>query len=240
MEEQKLPVPGPRQTVDRVVMPKLGPGRLVWRNGPALFFPDSGDLVIHLHKVDIGGASSEPPRSWQSVWLEPGRRVEADLVERGAWHSRFYSPLFGDGWLVDENKKDATGRSEFWERFEDLEGNVKLRFQMIELCVGRPAYREKMQRKSAKMPAIDDPDEMNWSTYRAVDGSIFTFRRGGPPPPEGTFIPVRPDTYACFSPKARKAYDAAKKLHEAQRGDRPLQLELDTKAASPDGSQGST
>jgi len=69
--------------------------------------------------------------------------------------------------------------------------------------------------RSSKMPPISDPDEMNWSTFETNDGSVLTFRRGGPPPPEGTFIPVRADTYQLLTPKVRKAYDAAKKAHEA-------------------------
>ena len=66
------------------------------------------------------------------------------------------------------------------------------------------------------MPLIDDPDELNWATYEARDGSVFTFRREGPPPAPGTFVEVRAGDYAHLSPKARKAYDAAKKTHEGR------------------------
>jgi len=216
--EQKQMEPGPRQTIDRAVMPGgIGPGQLVWKNGPAFFVPDEGPIV-QLHKVDWGGASSEPKRSWNRVWLTPKEMVEADVLAHGDDHSRWFSPLFGDGWLVSErdlNARDEKGHRQLFERFEDMEGNLKVRFEMIELCVGRPAYREKMQKKHSKMPPIDDPDEMSWVTHRSRDGSIFTFRRGGPPPPEGTFIRVDDRTYRDFTPKARKAYDAAKKAHDA-------------------------
>ena len=206
--EERKPEPGPRQTVDLVVWPERGQGRLIWKNGPAFFVPDDGGPVVHLKKADHGGSSSNPKRSWQRAWTLDGRMVEVDLVERGESHNRRYSPLFGDGWLITERGPG------YWERFEDDAGNVKVRFEMVELCVGRPPTRHKMQRSTTRMPKIDDPDEMNWSTYRTKDGTMLAFRRGGPPPPEGTFIPVRPDTYADLTPKARKAYDAAKLAHE--------------------------
>lgn len=202
------PTPGARQTVDRVEWKGVGVGTLVWKNGPVFFLPEDGGDAIHLKRADHGGSSSDPKRSWQRIWTVDGRMFEVDLIERGEEHSRWFSPLFGDGWLVFEAGPG------FIHRFEDDAGNVKLRFEVIELCVGRPPYRDRMQRSSTRMPKIDDPDEMNWSTYRTRDGSTFAFRRGGPPPPEGTFIPVKPDTYSLFTPKARKAYDAAKKAHD--------------------------
>ena len=202
---------GPRQTIDIVLWPGRGEGRLVWGNGPAFFIPDSGEPAIDLVLADYGGTTSNPPRSYLRVWPVAGApSIEVDLIRHGDSSSRWFSPLFGDGWLVTE----AT-RPGHWMRFEDLNDQIKLRFEMSSLCVGRPAYAEKMRRASHRTPPIDDPDEMNWSTYTTSDGSVFAFRRGGPPPPPGTFIPVSKYTYNDLSPKARKAYDKAKQEHEA-------------------------
>jgi hypothetical protein len=208
VEKRSKHHPGPRQTIDIVRWPLHGEGRLVWGNGPAFFIPDSGEPAIDLVRADWGGTTSDPPRSYQRVWPVAGSpAIEVDL-RHGDNHSRWFSPLFGDGWLVTEA---GPGH---WMRFEDLNDQIKLRFEMRGICVGRPEYAEKMARSPIKTPPVDDPDEMNWSTFRARDGSIFTFRRGGPPPPAGTFIPVSKYTYADFSPKARKAYDKAKQEHE--------------------------
>jgi hypothetical protein len=186
-------------------------GKLVWRNGPAVFTPE-GLLPIELHEVQLGGASSEPKRSWRRVRFLPGQAfVDADIIQAGDDHSRWFSPLFGDGWLVFEASVPGKG---IGIRFETLDDVLKVRFHLLSICVGRPAYATKMDRSHTRMPAIDDPDEMNWSTLKAEDGSVFTFRRHGPPPPPGTFIEVKDGDYRLLTPKARKAYDAAKEAHK--------------------------
>lgn len=201
-------------------------GKLSWGNGPSTFTPE-GLLPIELHRVDLGGASTEPRRSWRRVWFLPGQApVDADIIQAGDDHSRWYSPLFGDGWLVFESVKPG-----HWVRFDTLDDETKVRFDLGSICVGRPAYADKMARSQTKMPSIDDPDEMNWSTIRSVDGSVFSFRRKGPPPPPGTFIKVTDGDYKLLTPKARKAYDLAKAAHEqaqkiAQGGADPAQLSL--------------
>lgn len=196
---------GARQTVDIVELAPWGRGRLVWKNGPAFFLADSGEIV-ELEKVGAGGARSNPAMSWRGVWEhKDGGMKEAVVIEPGEDHSRWFSPLFGDGWLVfAADYKNV--------RFESHEGEVKLRFELLELCVGRPEYRMKMMRSATRMPKIDDPDEMNWSTYRTKDGTLLTFRRGGPHP--GHFLPVKSSTYILFTTKAKKAYDAAKKVYD--------------------------
>lgn len=213
MQEEKKAelVPGPRQTITVVDLPGHGRGRLVWRNGPAFFMPDEGD-PFPVYRADSGGArkvSENKSFSWERVQItRDGPVLEAETLEPGEHHDRHYSTIFGDGWLVWERGPG------WWHRFETLDGEVKVRFKMLSLSVGRPTYAKKMERSHSRMPAIDDPDEMNWSTYSTDDGSVLAFRREGPPPPEGTFIPVRADTYKLLTPKARKAYDAAKKAHE--------------------------
>lgn len=232
-------VAGSRQTVQVVNLPGHGRGRLVWRNGPAFFAPDEG-TPFWLYKVMPGGSRTVKPidlpppatgkslqeidrKNMEALSSAVGERksfsyervqiakdapvLEAEILERGDTHNRYFSPIFGDGWLVHES-------TAWWERFETLDGEVKIRFQVVSLSSGRPAYVKKMRKAHSKMPAIDDPDEFNWSTVETKDGSVLTFRRGGPPPPEGTFIPVRPDIYKLLSPKARKAYDAAQKAKE--------------------------
>lgn len=208
MENQMPVIGGPRQTVDTVDIDGVR-GLLVHQNGPAFFLPGDGSIV-RLKSATWGGANMA--RHWNVVVHEDGTRQEATVLVRGDTHVRFFSPIFGGGWLVqlgrDMSVKRETGFVS--ERFEDDDGNVKLNMNWISMCVGRPEYAKKMSRSSTKNPRIEDPDEMNWITYGLQDGSILTFRRGGPPPPEGTFVEVRPDIYKQLSPKARKLYDAAK------------------------------
>lgn len=202
--------PGPRQTVDVVSLPGFGRGRLIWRNGPSAFVSDEG-AVTPLRSVSPGGASTKPKRSWRRVTFLDGRGGEADLESYGENHSRWFSPLFGDGWLVVEA---SNGSRDIFYRFEDLGGNLRVRFPLRSICVGRPEYAGKVGRSGSRMPKIDDPDEMNWSTVTSMDGSVFSFRREGPPPAPGTFLEVRPDVYRLLTSRARKAYDAALKKRD--------------------------
>lgn len=207
-----------RQTEDIVELKLPGTdsparGTLRWDNGPATFTPDGQD-TIELRGADSGGASSKPKRSWRTVRFTAGQpTVEADIIKAGEEHQRWFSPIFGDGWLVWETREGPGG---LWARFETLDDVLAVRFEMVKMTQGRPAYAAKLNRNHTKMPLLDDPDELNWATYEARDGSVFTFRREGPPPPPGTFVEVRAGDYVHLSPKARKAYDAAKEAHEAE------------------------
>ena len=207
MEKQMPVVGGPRQTVDTVEIDGVR-GLLVHENGPAFFLPEDGSIVPLKH-ADFGGATQN--RYWKSGLRADGTKFEATVLVRGDTHHRNFSPIFGDGWMVqlgrDLSDKKSYGFAT--QRFEDLDGNVKMTMSWVVVSVGRPEYAKKMA-KSKKSPRIEDPDEMNWLTYELQDGSVLTFRRGGPPPPEGTFVEVRADIYKQLSPKARKKYDAAK------------------------------
>lgn len=169
---------GNRQTVDTVEFEGLGRGRLVWDNGPAMFIPDAayGTYGYRIARADLGGYT-KGVGSWRRVYPrrgEPALRVK--LIEHGESHSRWFSPVFGDGWLVFESGAHHV-------RFETLEGERRLRFSLSAAGVGRPDYYQKMVRsRSSSMPKMTDPDENNWNTYVSSTGEMFTFRRGGPPP----------------------------------------------------------
>lgn len=173
---------GSRQTVDVVEIPGLGRGRLVWKHGPAFFLlngpspelPEVGAIGYRVARVSLGGASVTEG-SWNRVWLPGHHEMRAKLIEQGEDHGRWFSPLFGDGWLITEKLR-------YWYRFEDLDGVVRLRFNMSALGMGRPAYYDKMVRARTRMPKMTDPDEENWSTFVTTDGERYTFRRGGTPP----------------------------------------------------------
>lgn len=222
MQEQQF-VPGPRQRIDEITFNDKR-GKLVWQHGPAFFLPDDGSEPIVLYRADFGGAGSrdvtqadgttkKESYSYMRVQAsKDGPTVSVPHHGSGDDHARWYSPLFGEGWLVMEGDLRRNG---WWMRFEDLDGNVKVRFDCIELAVGRPAYVEKSQRsRSSKVVPYEDPDEPNWATYKSRSGDVFSFRRHCAPPPAGTFIKMRPHEYRTLSPKARKAYDAAKLAHE--------------------------
>lgn len=196
--------PGRRQSVTIVDLHGHGRGRLVWENGPPFFIPDNGEPPFALHRVSAGGASVADG-AWENVWItDTFEPLRAKVIECGEMHQPAYSDLFGVGWLVFEKQRQ-------WARFESEDGEVLCRFEWITLSCGRPEHAAKMGRAVTRVPKIDNPDEMNWSTFRTVGGSVLYFRRGGPPPPNGHYYSVSPSTYARMSAKARKAYDAAKK-----------------------------
>ncbi len=177
---------GPRQTVDVVEVPGVGRGRIVSANGPTFFLldgplplhPDVGAIAYRVERLD-GEGSGVTDGTWKGIRFPGQLTVKAKSIARGDRHDRYYSTIFGDGWLISE----ATGKTPgYWYRFESKEGEVKLRFSMIALGVGRPAYYDKMMRAQTKMPKMDDPDEDNWTTFVAVGGERFAFRRKGPPP----------------------------------------------------------
>lgn len=177
-------VPGPRQTVSHVQHPKRGPGLMVYGHGPSYFLPDDGSDAVG-GRIALGGASSQPPRSWL-VFHDPEHgRIEADHDGmRGDQHEQMWSPTYGHGWMVSEGYDPTKGETwEGHERFESEDGAVKLRFRMMNVAVGRPAFVEKT-RRSSKWPKNIDPEEEMWRTYGATTGEIFTFRKGGPPTPQ--------------------------------------------------------
>lgn len=190
------------QTVDLVEFPPYGKGRLVWKNGPARFLADSGEETP-LFQVSPGGASKERG-SWRTVMRTPSSEKEqVPILSPGENHERFWSPVYGEGWLVFEPL--STGG---WIRFED-EKEVRLRFAWTRMAVGRPQFIEKDAR-SRRGALYDDPDEPFW---RTIWGShtMLSVRRGGPPPPEGSYAPLHAHEYQSLSSKAKSVYDRSKK-----------------------------
>lgn len=175
---------GSRQTVDVVEIDGVR-GKLVWRNGPAMFMPLHGyDTIAYRVRADEGGASSTEG-SWRRVWFGGGPELRAKLIERGENHARFFSSAFGDGWMVTEPK--------LYMRFETMDGVVRVRFEMVAAGVGRPDYYQKMIRSKSRMPEMKDPDEKNWLTYVSRSGDMFAFRRGGTPPEPETEHTAHPE-----------------------------------------------
>ncbi len=172
---------GPRQTVDIVIVPGLGRGRLVFDHGPKLFICDEPPVAYRVERLGSSG-SSNVSGSWHEVVFPGQPKITAKQLTHGTRHDRYYSTILGDGWLVTEAKGEVPG---YWYRFESMEGEVKLRFNMIALGVGRPDYYEKMSRARTRMPKMDDPDEENWTTFVTTSGERFAFRRKGPPPEKG-------------------------------------------------------
>lgn len=191
------------QTVDLVEFPPYGKGRLVWKNGPARFLADSGE-EIPLFQVSPGGASKERG-SWRTVRKTPSSEKESvSVLSHGENHERYWSPIFGEGWLVFEPL--STGG---WIRFEDEE-QVKLRFNWTRMAVGRPQFIEKDARSRSSRGALyDDPDEPFWRTIWGVH-TMLSVRRG-PPPPEGSYETLDPREYQSLSSKAKAVYDRSKK-----------------------------
>ncbi len=176
-------IPGERQTIARASHPTLGEGRAVYSNGPAFFLPDSGEPVA-MRRIDMGGASSEPPRSWLSATTVAGERVELETTGRpgGDHHYRRWSAIHGPGWLVSLGRNVPRALA---MRFEPDEGKA-FEFIVHVMCVGRPPYAAEiakdMRRKGQpkKRPPMPEEDG-HWTTYELSDGSVIAFRNGEPP-----------------------------------------------------------
>lgn len=140
-------IPGPRQTKKRAVHPTLGPGLLVYDNGPSAFIADSGER-LPLKRAFAGGCTSQPapgqPRSWDYGIEFDGERVRFDTtgsptVEQ---HRRVVAREgLRRGWLVDLPSK--TG---FVFRFEPDDGGEPELMSCATMHVGTPAEYRKLDR----------------------------------------------------------------------------------------------
>lgn len=169
---------GPRQTVDRALHPTLGEGRAVYDNGPALFIPDAGEPVP-MRSIDLGGASSEPHRSWLVARTLDGQRIEMETTDRarGDRHSRRWHPMHGAGWLVLLGRKMDRACP---MRFDPDDGRP---FEMIVhvMAVGRPAFAATaFTKRREKAYKNRDPEEDHWTTYTLASGETVAFRYAAP------------------------------------------------------------
>lgn len=157
---------GPRQTVDRALHPTLGEGRLVHRNGPSFFLADSGECVA-LDRVDIGGYTSNPRRSWY-VAYQDGKRIELDHTDMpsGDRHDRVHAGVLGDGWLVWIG--GAPGRA--WVHRFEPDGGKAIEFDVHQLWVGLPEHKDANSKK-----AIAAQSEAADAGWRTMSGGGFTF-----------------------------------------------------------------
>lgn len=169
---------GPRQTVDRACHPTLGEGRAVYDNGPAFFVPDAGEPVA-MAKIDLGGASSEPRRSYIVARTLDGQRIEMETTDResGDRHCRRWHPTHGAGWLVMLGRRMDRACP---MRFDPDDGRP---FEMIVhvMAVGRPAFAAlAFTKRREKAYKNRDPEEDNWTTYTLASGETVAFRYEAP------------------------------------------------------------
>ncbi len=192
--------PGPRQTVNRAIHPTLGPGIAVSDNGPAFFLADSGE-VLHSRSIGLGGASSDPRRSWVSITVDDGTVIELDTTDqpRGDTHRRYWHPMHGAGWLVMLSRKVERAIA---MRFDPDEGRP---FEMIVhvLQVGTPDYARRSDRARTKAVKMTD-EEQCWATYTLASGETIAFR-DEPPPSAATSTPA-PTAETPTSPAQRSLF----------------------------------
>lgn len=98
---------GPRQTVDYVKHPTLGEGRLVYNNGPAVFIPDTGE-VVPIARACVG-VGSRDNAAYTVCVLPSDERVEFDTTGRkyGERHARIVTFEGVPGWIVDVPSKSG-------------------------------------------------------------------------------------------------------------------------------------
>lgn len=171
-------VPGPRQTIDRVKHPSLGEGIAVYRNGPAYFQADSGEVVM-MASIGFGGCGKFGGAEYRSYVVATGldgSSVELDTTKRdhGDRHDRRWHPHHGEGWLV-KLKSGVT-----WPfRFDPDEGK-SFTFNVDAMAVGRPGALKARKKVKGKVPPMSVEDEQ-WVTYTLANGEIVAFRREPPP-----------------------------------------------------------
>jgi hypothetical protein len=158
---------GKRQTAHRVTHPQRGAGVVVYENGPSFFLDEQGvETAMRVH----GSGASVSRGSYVILTDSDHGHVEANIVERGASHHRYWSPMLGMGWLVSH------GRSEI---FDGDDG----RATALDVCVwsaGTPDYAQRQQRRKSKLEP-STPEEEQWITLTMRDGSVMGLRRKGPP-----------------------------------------------------------
>jgi hypothetical protein len=129
------PIIGERQTVSRAKHPTLGEGRAVYRNGPAFFVADSGDVVAY-QKIDMGrcGVSG----SFLRARAADGEKVELEVTKRdsGKTHERVVTEDGRPGWLVWWFDEFGT----WCNVFEPNDGGEPLKFGATYAHVGRPLH----------------------------------------------------------------------------------------------------
>lgn len=164
---------GPRQTVDRCAHPALGEGRAVYRNGPAAFIADSGEVVPYA-SIDIGGAGgASSPRGRHSYIVARAydgatgiARVELDTLDRprGDRHDRVVERMLGPGWLVALGAENPAKPDRMVHRFEPDSGGAPVVLHVHTMFVGLPPYKP---RRREQVGAAE-----GWLTIEGDEGTL--------------------------------------------------------------------
>jgi hypothetical protein len=156
-----------RQTCARVRHSQRGECWAVYDNGPSYLLVPSGARVEA--RVTWGGASSVRKHPTWLLCDDPAYgRVELDVLARGALHTRMWSPLWGAGWLVQEQHRD---------RFE-ADGGAVHPFRWVQAIAGNAAS---VVRNRGKPTTRLTDEEARWITYTLSDGDVYELRRGEKP-----------------------------------------------------------
>lgn len=173
------PVIGPRQTVDRAKHPTLGEGRAVYDNGDAWFIPDEGEPV-RMKWIGLGGASSNPRRSYKCAETLSGEQIDLETTDRahGDRHHRRWHPIHGDGWMVGIGGSSWTkgGPTERWEG--DNGTVIPMRVECMK--VGKPEDWNGRRGIDGNRKKSRPAEHEHWITYEIDGGETFVFRRASP------------------------------------------------------------